>query len=94
VRFGDSEGATAYVPAEMGQVLRVRNDRWRAFDFLWMLHTMDYAGRDDFNNVVLRAFSVLGLVTVGSGFLLFGLTSPTLRRRVGQRGRRIEQGQG
>jgi uncharacterized protein (DUF885 family) len=86
VRFGDSEGATAYVPAEMGQVLRVRNDRWRAFDFLWMLHTMDYAGRDDFNNVVLRAFSALGLVTVGSGFVLFGLTSPAVRRRAGRRG--------
>ena len=85
VRFGDAEGATAYVPAEMGQVLRIRNDRWRTFDFLWMLHTMDYAGRDDFNNVVLRGFSLLGLVTVASGFVLFGLTSPTLRRRVSGR---------
>ncbi|CAA9325156.1 MAG: hypothetical protein AVDCRST_MAG40-1660, partial [uncultured Gemmatimonadaceae bacterium] len=83
VRFGDAEGATAYVPAELGQVVRVRNDRWRVFDFLWMLHTMDYAGRDDFNNLLLRAFSVLGLVTVGSGFVLFGLTSPALRRRRG-----------
>jgi hypothetical protein len=80
VRFGDGEGATAYVPAELGQVVRIRNDRWRAFDFLWMLHTMDYAGRDDFNNVILRGFSVLGLVTVGSGFVLFALTSPALRR--------------
>jgi len=81
VRFGDGEGATAYVPAELGQVVRVRNDRWRVFDFLWMLHTMDYAGRDDFNNVILRGFSILGLVTVGSGFVLFALTSPALRRR-------------
>jgi hypothetical protein len=81
VHFGDEEGATAYVPAELGQVLRIRNDRWRLFDFLWMLHTMDYEGRDNFNNLALRAFSVLGLVTVASGFLLFGLTSPTFRRR-------------
>ena len=81
VRFGDAEGATAYVPAELGQVVRIRNDRWRAFDALWMLHTMDYAGRDNFNNAVLRAFSVLGLATVGSGFALFALTSPALRRR-------------
>ena len=94
VRFGDAEGATAYVPAEMGQVLRVRNDRWRAFDFLWMLHTMDYAGRDDFNNAVLRAFSVLGLVTVGSGFVLFGLTSPAIRRRAGWRGASNRSGAG
>ena len=81
VRFGDAEGATAYVAAELGQVVRVRNDTWRVFDFLWMLHTMDYQGRDDFNNLALRAFSVLGLVTVLSGFTLFALTSPTVRRR-------------
>ncbi|MCU0625037.1 MAG: PepSY domain-containing protein [Gemmatimonadaceae bacterium] len=81
VRFGDGEGATAYVPAEVGQVLRIRNDKWRLFDFLWMLHTMDYEGRDDFNNLLLRAFSVFGLVTVASGMTLFALTSPTLRRR-------------
>ena len=82
VHFGDEEGATAYVPAELGQVLRIRNDRWRVFDFLWMLHTMDYEGRDDFNNLVLRTFSVLGLLTVLSGFTLFVLTSrPVLRRR-------------
>ncbi|MCU0624902.1 MAG: PepSY domain-containing protein [Gemmatimonadaceae bacterium] len=85
VRFGDGEGATAYVPAEVGQVLRIRNDRWRLFDFLWMLHTMDYKGRDDFNNLLLRAFSVFGLVTVASGLTLFALTSPTLRRRRGMR---------
>jgi hypothetical protein len=84
VRFGDAEGATAYVPAETGQVARIRNDRWRTFDLLWMLHTMDYRGRDDFNNLALRALSLLGLATVGSGFALFGLTSPALRRRTGR----------
>lgn len=81
VRFADGEGATAYVAAELGEVRRIRNTRWRTFDFLWMLHTMDYRGRDDFNNVVLRAFSVLGLLTVLSGFTVFALTSPAIRRR-------------
>ena len=81
VRFGDDEGATAYVAAEMGHVVRIRNDRWRVFDFLWMLHTMDYQGRDDFNNLLLRGFSVLGLVTVLSGLTLFARTSPTARGR-------------
>ena len=82
VRFGDEEGATAYVAAEMGHVVRIRNDTWRVFDFLWMLHTMDYEGRDDFNNLLLRAFSVLGLVTVMSGFTLFALTSRWGRQRI------------
>ena len=81
VSFDHPERATAYVPAEVGRVLRVRNDRWRTFDFLWMLHTMDFRGRDDINNAVLRAFSILGLVTVLSGFTLFALTSPVARRR-------------
>ena len=60
---------------ETGALVRIRNARWRVFDFLWMLHTMDYRGRDDINNLVLRAFSVLGLVTIASGFVLFWLTS-------------------
>ena len=79
VRFGHPENATVYVSAEMGVVQSVRNDRWRVFDFLWMLHTMDYRGRDDINNVVLRIFSILGLVTITSGFVLFALTSRRLR---------------
>jgi uncharacterized iron-regulated membrane protein len=88
VTFGDAEGATLYIPADVGQVLRVRNNRWRIFDFLWMLHTMDYQGRDDFNNLVLRAFSVLGLVTVASGFVLFGLTSRPYLNRARRRSQR------
>jgi uncharacterized iron-regulated membrane protein len=81
ISFDHPSRATAYVPAELGVVQRVRADRWRIFDFLWMLHTMDYAGRDNFNNLLLRAFSVLGLLTIGSGFLLFVVTSRPYRRR-------------
>lgn len=82
VSFNHPSRATVYVPAEMGVVHRVRNDDWRIFDFLWMLHTMDYQGRDNFNNLLLRAFSVLGLLTTGSGFLLFAGTSRAYRNRV------------
>ena len=82
VSFEHPEAVTAYVPANIGRVLRVRNDRWRTFDFLWMLHTMDYRGRDDINNIVLRTFSLLGLATVFSGFLLFATTSRPLRRAI------------
>ena len=88
VRFGDDEGATAYVAAELGHVVRIRNDTWRVFDFLWMLHTMDYEGRDNFNNLALRAFSVFGLLTVLSGFVLFVLTSRWARRATAPAGHR------
>jgi hypothetical protein len=40
-----------------------------------MSHTMDYEGRDDFNNWLLRIFSVFGLLTVLSGFTLFFMTN-------------------
>ncbi|MFN0014822.1 MAG: PepSY domain-containing protein [Saprospiraceae bacterium] len=74
VTFRHPTNTTVYVSTERGTVQKFRNDKWRIFDFLWMLHTMDYRNRDDINNWVLRAFSVLGLLTVASGFVLFFLT--------------------
>lgn len=80
VTFAGSEGPTIYISADTGQVGAVRTNKWRIFDFLWMLHTMDFNGRDNLNNYVLRAFSILGLTTVLSGFLLFAVSSPRIRR--------------
>ncbi|MFN0175447.1 MAG: hypothetical protein ACKVU0_12415 [Saprospiraceae bacterium] len=71
ITFDDARQTTLYVSTELGTVQRFRNRPWRQFDFLWMLHTMDYAGRDNISNWLLRAFSVLGLATVTSGFVLF-----------------------
>jgi hypothetical protein len=71
---------TIYVSTELGQITSVRNSNWRRFDFLWMLHTMDYSSRDHITNWVLRIFSVLGLITIFSGFYLFYLTSPTIKK--------------
>jgi hypothetical protein len=70
----------AYVDAQSGIFQRVRHQRWRWFDFLWMSHTMDYNGRDNFNNLLLRIFSLFGVLTVMSGFLLWGTSSPSLRK--------------
>ncbi len=70
----------AYVAMANGAFQTVRHRSWRWFDFLWMTHTMDYQGRDDFNTTLLRAFSLLGLITVLSGFVLWGVSSPRLRR--------------
>ena len=65
---------------ENGAFQTVRHRDWRWFDFLWMTHTMDYQGRDNFNTLVLRGFSLLGLITVLSGFLLWYTSSPTIRK--------------
>lgn len=75
VTFGAPNNTTVYVAAESGTIQSFRNNSWRVFDFLWMLHTMDYQSRDDLNNWLLRAFSIFGLVTILSGFALYFLTS-------------------
>lgn len=61
-----------YIDAHTGEVTARRNRSWRIFDFFWMLHTMDYAGRDNFNHLLLTMFSVLAIATSGSGLALWG----------------------
>ncbi|MBK9993540.1 MAG: hypothetical protein IPP01_06005 [Saprospiraceae bacterium] len=46
VKFDHPSNTTVYVSSELGTVQKFRNDKWRIFDFLWMMHTMDYQGRD------------------------------------------------
>lgn len=70
-----------YVGAESGRVEKVRNSPWRIFDFLWMLHVMDFETRDNINNYLLRGFSILGFITVASGFTLFFATVHFKRKK-------------
>lgn len=74
------DGYTVYVAVHSGQITAIRNNRWRIYDFLWMLHTQDYGARDNINNWILRSFSALGIVTIASGFALFVISSRTIRR--------------
>lgn len=80
INFEGGVNTTVYVAAELGTVQTYRNNQWRFFDFLWMLHVMDYQNRDNINNWLLRIFSVIGLITLASGFLLFGLTQKLPRK--------------
>lgn len=78
ISFDDPDNLVAYVDARNGKFERIRHSSWRIFDFLWMFHTMDYAGRDNFNNWLLRAFSIFGLLAVLSGFVLYTTSSQSL----------------
>jgi hypothetical protein len=80
ISFDTPGNVKAYIALKDGSFETLRHRDWRWFDFLWMTHTMDYEGRDDFNNIILRAFSILGLITVLSGFTLWFTTSPTIRK--------------
>jgi len=80
ISYNHYDEIKAYVSKEDGKFQTVRHRNWRWFDFLWMTHTMDYQGRDNFNTLLLRSFSLLGLITVLSGFLLWYISSPTVRK--------------
>ncbi|WP_350286227.1 PepSY domain-containing protein [uncultured Croceitalea sp.] len=81
ISYETTENVKAYVAMKNGDFQTVRHRDWRWFDFLWMTHTMDYQGRDNFNTLILRAFSLMGLITVLSGFALWFVSSSTLRKR-------------
>ncbi len=81
VKFTGAIQTTVYVSAELGTVQTFRNNQWRVFDFLWMLHVMDYQNRDNINNWLLRAFSILGLITIASGFVLYFFTNKKLPKK-------------
>lgn len=80
ISFKSPENLKAYVSINDASFRSVRHRDWRWFDFLWMTHTMDYEGRDNFNNLLLRIFSLLGLLTVLSGFVLYYISSPSLNK--------------
>ncbi len=85
ISYDHDEALKAYVSQIDGKFQTVRHRSWRWFDFLWMTHTMDYETRDNFNTTLLRAFSLFGLITVLSGFTLWFISSPTVRKRLGSK---------
>jgi PepSY-associated TM region len=80
VEFDHSSDTCIYVAADTGQITARRNNQWRVFDFFWMLHTMDFAGRDNFNHAGIQAVSVLAVLTVLSGYYLWYRTRRRRRK--------------
>lgn len=76
--FDDADGTTLWVSPVTGEVIAKRHTLWRVFDFLWMLHIMDYDQREDVNNTLLRVASVAGTLFALSGLWLLWFT---VRRR-------------
>jgi len=69
VTFDDSANTRLYISPQTGELVNVRTRLWRTFDFMWMLHIMDYKERDNINLwwLKLAAFAALlfGLSGVG-----------------------------
>ena len=54
-----------------GEITAIRSDSWRTWDFLWGTHIMDYSERENIDNLLLKIFSLLALVSAMSGIILF-----------------------
>ena len=72
VEFAHWNKPTLYFSPTTGELLTRRHELWRIFDFVWMLHIMDYDERENVNNNLLRAFTWIAVLMASSGiWLLF-----------------------
>ena len=60
-----------YLNVFSGEITAVRSLQWRIWDLMWGFHIMDRQTRDKINNIFLKIFSILALVSSISGILLF-----------------------
>lgn len=81
VTFDHPGQPTFYIAAETSELLSTRHNSWRIFDFFWMLHTMDYEGRDDFGNWFIKIFSLIAVLTSISGIVLFIISAKKYKKR-------------
>ena len=70
VQLQGAENARIYISEQNGEIVAVRTDRWRLFDFMWMLHIMNYDDRVDFNHPLLYITAFTAVLFTLSGFVL------------------------
>ena len=81
VEYDDWLNSTLYFRPDTGALRGKRTDLWRWFDFLWMLHIMDYDTREDINNNLLKVAASLGLLMTLAGL---GLLTYSFGKNVSQ----------
>lgn len=69
-QFDDAQRTALYFAADDGHFIAARSTSWRVYDFFWMLHTMDYTGRDNFNNPLIITIGMAALWLTISGVVL------------------------
>lgn len=75
------DDARFYIDADTGELLAVRTQFWRAFDFMWGLHIMDLQTREDTSHPILIGSAALALFGSILGFVLL------FTRRIRNRGK-------
>ena len=76
---------TLYFSPATGELLTRRHELWRIFDFVWMLHIMDYDERENVNNWLLRGFTWAAVAMAVSGAWLLIYSFPWHKRRRARR---------
>ena len=71
VTTNSNDDVNVYIDALSGEVAAIRSDSWRIWDFLWGTHIMDYSERENIDNLLLKIFSILALISALSGIVLF-----------------------
>jgi len=64
------DDARFYIDADTGELIGVRTQFWRAFDFMWGLHIMDLQTREDTSHPILIGSAAIALLGSILGFVM------------------------
>ena len=81
VQFEGWNEPTLYISPSTGELVSRRHNLWRIFDFVWMLHIMDYDERSDVNNPLLRIATWSAVIMALAGALLLYWSFPRKKRK-------------
>lgn len=73
VEFEGWNRPTLYISPTTGELISRRHNLWRIFDFVWMMHIMDYSERTNVNNPLLRVatWSAVAMAIAGAILLIW-----------------------
>ena len=60
-----------YINVYSAEVAAIRPNKWKIWDLMWGFHIMDWKERDNIDNILLKIFSILALVSSVTGIMLF-----------------------
>lgn len=81
VEFDHWNKPTFYLSPVTGELLSRRHELWRIFDFVWMLHIMDYDERENVNNLLLRIFTWGAVLMALSGAWMLLYSFPKKKKK-------------
>ena len=81
VEFEGWNQPTLYISPTTGEMISRRHNLWRIFDFVWMLHIMDYDERSNVNNPLLRVATWSAVLMALAGALLLYWSFPRKKKK-------------